>query len=695
MLCAATAGYVRAAEAIPALDDLAGDWMEAASLGNLPALNNFHGGLKIGSDLASVTSLNFPPFSQGSGSGVLRIGGRVHEAAWCRWYPYQLLRRTMLDGVQIECATRMVFEAEGVLFRLKLTNTTAEPKTLDLQLELDGRFRRFDETWSYPYPHASDGAFAAAMAQQGQVLLVRDAKSPARSAYAFARPPDRLQANGEKGEADWSITLPPRAERTVDCVLAIAGDDRRAVELAAGWAATFEATFQQAKDRWEARWREAFTPGNRHFSGHLPTLVTSDRKLRRVYYLSLLSVLMLERTNYPISNRVFVTCGPEWAVTLEYFWDTGLQPHVWALLEPVAMREHLKGWLAMDLHSCYARDYLSGHAVGPWYGANDLMVFRCLDAYLNVTGERAFLREQVAGKTVLQHIEAIALHGKRLARPGSPLGDYGGADNLLECVPTYIHRVPSLNAANVWMLRRAARLLEASGQKVRAEELRSEAARLLPAVLDLYVPGDGVWYSLHRDGSKVPLRHIYDFATVGRSIPEDLTPSMKKQMVAFVERELLTKNWLRAQSLADIAAAKSDRPDHGPMGSYDAWAAETIDVMWSFGYTDKALGLLHRIEELTYEGPFAQSHELLGRGHDARARIAHRGSEDCNAIATAAFADVILRALFGFRPELDEDLALFAPDVPRGFAGKLLHLRRGGKLYTISSGANGVRLNPE
>ena len=477
MLCVAAAGHVRAAEAVPALDDLAGDWMETASLGNLPALNNFHGGLKIGGDLASVEFLTFPPFSQGGGSGVLSIGGRVPKAACCRWYPYQVLRRAMLDGVQIESATRMVFEAEGVLFRLQLTNTTGQPKTLDLKLDLEGRIRRFDVTWPCPYPRPDDHAFAAATAQGGRVLLVRDAKSPARTAYAFARPPDRLQAVGEKGVAGWTVTLPPHASRTLDYVLAVAGDDRRAVASAAGWAAAFDATFQEAKDRWEGRWRDAFTPGNRHFSGHLPTLVTADRKLSRVYYLSLLSPLMLERTNFPVSNRVFATGGPEWAVTLMYFWDTGLQPHVWALLEPASMREHLKGWLAMDIYSCYARDCLSGHAVGPWYGANDLMVFRCLDAYLNVTGDRAFLGERVAGKTVLQHMEAIALHGKQLARPGSPLGDYGGADNLLECVPTYIHRVPSLNAANVWMLRRAARLLEAAGQKARAGELRSEAAR--------------------------------------------------------------------------------------------------------------------------------------------------------------------------------------------------------------------------
>lgn len=33
-----------------------------------------------------------------------------------------------------------------------------------------------------------------------------------------------------------------------------------------------------------------------------------------------------------------------------------------------------------------------------------------------------------------------------------PLTDYGTPANLLECVPTYQHKVPSLNAANAYMM---------------------------------------------------------------------------------------------------------------------------------------------------------------------------------------------------------------------------------------------------
>ena len=61
----------------------------------------------------------------------------------------------------------------------------------------------------------------------------------------------------------------------------------------------------------------------------------------------------------------------------------------------------------------------------------------------------------------------------------------------------------------------------------------------------------------------------------GLTIPEDLTPKMQGEMTDFVGRELLTDHWMRAQSLSDIAASQSNRPDHGPMGAFCAWPAET------------------------------------------------------------------------------------------------------------------------
>ena len=50
---------------------------------------------------------------------------------------------------------------------------------------------------------------------------------------------------------------------------------------------------------WKQRWADAFTPGNAHFSGNLPTLETDDAALRRNYYMGALTMLVLERTWLP------------------------------------------------------------------------------------------------------------------------------------------------------------------------------------------------------------------------------------------------------------------------------------------------------------------------------------------------------------------------------------------------------------
>ncbi len=284
-------------------------------------------------------------------------------------------------------------------------------------------------------------------------------------------------------------------------------------------------------------------------------------------------------------------------------------------------------------------------------------------------------------------------------RGGRTLADYGEAGNLLECVPTYIHEVPSFNAANVWMMRRVAEVQAAEGNAARAAQLRADAGRLLPAVMALYEPGNGVWDSLHRDGSRVQMRHVFDYTTIGLTIPDDLTPEMRWNMTGFVERELLVDHWMRAQSLSDVAAKQSNRPDHGPMGAFCAWPAETMAAMCEMGQFDKALDFLHRCADVTLEGPFCQSRELMGRTHDAQVRIAERGAHDVlsqtyNASNGGSFAETILRGFFGFQPDLLGGTPVPDPR-PRGFEGRLLNVRHGDRLIEIASSEKGLHVSAE
>jgi hypothetical protein len=679
---------------VPTLDELAGDWLPMSSLGSYPAINNFVGSLQVTDDLVGVKHLAFPPFSQGLSSATLRVNGRTLQATDSRWYAYQILRRNRSAELELETSVRMVCENRGVIFRLKLKNLRAVTQNVKVSMDLAGLVGKYESGWGYEFPAPKDeNEFTAGRSDDGSILLTRHTKSSARAAFAFVQRPDSLELEGSHGRVTWDVPVNPGQNRTIDFVMAVGDGDDETSHLASRWAQDFEENFDSAKTLWEKRFADVFVPGNACFSGNLPVLITSDAATRRIYYMSILSSMLgMLRTNFPLQPRVYVTCSPNYAVTLTYFWDSAMVPVLTALLDPVIMREQLKRWLTMNVYRCYAQDCYSGQSRGPWYSANDVSLFEMLQAYLLVTGDLALLDERAGEKTVTEHMRGLATHWKQLVMGNSSLADYGGADNLLECVPTYIHGVPSLNAANVGMMRAFADLTELRGDPGEAALLRNDAKNLSNAVLGLYVPGQGVWDCLQPDGKHLGVRHVYDFIMTGRWMSEDIPLSIRSEMVGFVNKELMTKYWLRALSLQDPAAPQSDRPDHGPMGAYDAWPPLALAAINRLGYQRDALDALRRFETVTHEGPFSQSHELLGKERDARARVAGRGWHNTNALCGGAFADVIIKSFFGFQPDWAGKRAFVDPESPRALEGRLVGLRWRGKLYTVTSDEHGVSM---
>ena len=108
--------------------------------------------------------------------------------------------------------------------------------------------------------------------------------------------------------------------------------------------------WNRAKRIWEERWRAAFAPGNNFFSGNAPLLRTSDAEIREIYYRSVLTLLVLLRTNL-WSDRTFITSG-ERAKGVVFYWDTSLFSTLFAMLEPEQMREQIKLFLEQDPHEC-------------------------------------------------------------------------------------------------------------------------------------------------------------------------------------------------------------------------------------------------------------------------------------------------------------------------------------------------------
>jgi hypothetical protein len=674
---------------IPTLDEMAGNWLPMQDVANPPDVNNFHDMLLVNRDLTSFfcypedwlwsgqPRFGYPPIT-------LTIDGKEYQATDCRWYPYRALRRNLdCAGLAIETDTRMINEQRAVLLRVRITGSITTNKA-QVALSVPG--------WLEP---------------DGISILNTNQRSGFVTIFRTAQKPDAVTRDNGMVHLIWNVEFQHGGEKAIEFV---AGDGQVAVlekvsENVTRWSTSFSAEFDGFKLCWEKRWADAFTPGNRHFSGNLPTLITDNAALRRNYYMGIVTLLELERTQFPVFPRSFITSG-ERAPGTQYYWDASMQSTVWALLEPVGMKATLRRWLAQNVRSgsyiCLTDttgfdtkqyDHITGYAF------NACTIFKTTFDYLRITGDSHFLDEKLAdGKTILQRMDEIAADWKSLVLPDSPLADYGENGNLLECAPAYIHRVASANAQNVWMMRQDAMFQELKGNLARANELRDEADELLPFILALYKSGDGVWHGLHKDGARVELRHCVDYIYVGNALARDLTPTMRREMTGFVKRELFTSDWMRAMSLHDAAAAISDRPDHGPMGAYDGWIPLTVGTMWRLGFPGDAFDFYCRTAAVTSEGPFAQAREFYGTNrtkYDAPVRIAERDGCMKECISGVAFADVVINIFFGFDPSLDGKTVLADPQMSRPFTGKLLHVSSREGEATISADKQGLHLRKE
>jgi hypothetical protein len=672
---------------VPSLDEMAGDWLSMKDVANPPDVNNFHDMLLINRGLTSffcnpedwlwgggdeVFHFGYPPVT-------LTIAGKEYPATECRWCAYRALRRnTNCGGLIVQTDTRMVNEQRAVLVRIEIANPGPTETNTELTLSVPGGL--------------IDGLSALNMKQRKGFV----------TAICPATKPDAVTNDNGVIHWQWNVLLPAGSSSKIEFVLGDGHTDEAPKVLAdvMRWSANFSKEFDGFKQCWEQRWADAFTPGNHHFSGSLPMLVTDNAALKRNYYMGILTMLELERTQFPVSPRSFITSG-ERAPGTQFYWDASMQSTVWALLEPAGMKATLRRWLVQNPRSgvCIDIARTNGFDANVYdritgYAFNACTIFKTTLDYLRVTGDTAFLDEKLEdGKTVLERMDEMATDWQTLVLPDSPLANYGENNNLLECAPAYVGRVASCNAQDVWMMRQDAALQDLRGHADRARELRDDAEKLLPAVLSLYKPGSGVWDGLHDDGKRVELRHCVDYIYVGNALANDLTPDMRREMTDFVKRELLMRDWMRAMSLKDAAAAHSDRPDHGPMGAYDGWPALTIGTMWRLGFPNDAFDFYCRTAKVTKEGPFAQAREFYGPRrdqYDAPVRIAEREGCMKECISGAAFADVVVNTFFGFAPSLDGKTVLADPQTPRPFTGKLLQVSFRGERFTISANKNGV-----
>ena len=585
-----------------------------------PGLTNQWGCAQASMDVSGVRSIAFPPFAQGEMNvaplgaggelltGVLYVDGEYFTATKTPidfvWQPDRIERRSRYKGLELKSTTIVPFRTMSVAVKLTVSNMTKARRKTEIKLAVNGGASKSVKPWNAAYsPGEYDNARTIDAGRNA--ILCRSIHSDAFVLQGSSPKPNKIEPSWLVYEFD----LAPGQSKSIVFVNAL-GQSAAAVQKDFDSVAnSFDAVAKATTDEWNRQLRAAFTPGNDVFSGHVPTLVTTDENVKRIYHSAVMSALYFRRTTpHSVYGTTYVTLMPRYWETTTFLWDISLSAMLLSMLDPAVLRRMMETWMELDVYKHFGTEFLTGAGVGPWYSVNDYAMSRMAKEYLRWTGDRAWLDKRVGGRRVIEHLYKYAEHWRDLNVNKHGLADYGGVTNLLEAVSSYVHEVAGLNAANVHNLRFAAELADFKGDERKAAAYRREADELGRRVLELYVPGKGIWKCRLPDGSYNEVHHCYDFGTTLMNIGDMMTTTQKREIVEFFKRELQTPTWMRALSTRDLDVTFSIRPDHQWTGAYCSWPALALSGLYAAGAVDVAFEWMKGLAKTSMQGPYAQAH---------------------------------------------------------------------------------------
>ena len=671
---------------IPRSADLASDVLTHTydDMFNPPGLTNFLGTAQVDLDVVAIRSVNFPPYSHGDCiTGQLYVDGRLARSyggtVEVVWRPDCVVRSTVVDGLTLRSVTACAPGRPAVVVRLELEG--APGRSVRLGFALDSTATRSGSGWLKPEPPSEPND-----------LRVVDNRIAGTGASASAVSLQGLDVPTvvDRSMLEATMVLDASGQGQLSYVHVLAEDLSDATTHFDACVADVPAVIAAAEDLWDKALADAFDPSSDGFSGSLPILETTNDALRKLYWWGVLGVIWFRRDNpASVLGRTYDTLMPRYWQTTTFIWDYSLSSLTHALLDPEPMRKHIEHWIDLDIHKHFGTEWLTGGPVGYWYSVNDFAMTRLVRDYVRFTGDSGFLDASVGPNPVAEHLHDWATAWRGL-RGEHALADYGGIDNLLECVSSYVHEVASFNAANLWCLRVAAEVADGSGDADRAELLRKEADEQAGHVNELYIEGAGFWHARQPDGSLVPVRHCYDFNIIGTTMADDLSESQRAEMVSFFQRELQTPTWMRALSPYDADAAFSVRPDHQWNGAYPAWPADASRALFALGRGDVALDWLPGLARTANQGPCGQAHFVeeaapLMSGGARKSPPQFPYLIDWSCSSSGSWVSLVLEGIFGLEIALDGTVTANPQVTALDPAARLTGLRVGSKTYDITA----------
>jgi hypothetical protein len=179
---------------------------------------------------------------------------------------------------------------------------------------------------------------------QRHALIIKALKSAAFMIQGAQPLPDKINLNG----LEFSIRLRPGDKKILQFVISIGENTNEAEKIYDSISSNITREIELARADWNEELRSIFTPGNSRYSGSLPTLVTEDTDILRLYLISILGLVYFKRDNpHSVYGRAYDTLMPRYWQSVTFIWDYALSAFTHALLDPAVMKKYLEKWMIL------------------------------------------------------------------------------------------------------------------------------------------------------------------------------------------------------------------------------------------------------------------------------------------------------------------------------------------------------------
>lgn len=607
-----------------------------------------------------------------------RIFGERIKTDHYTWLPYQVNQIGGVEGVRVTSSTTLLYGMRAGIVSLTFRNTTDETLDVPLQIVLNDP-DTYRTTLDYR-DKKNDWGFGVTRSKT-PVVTSTDHKGIVRAqgdhGIAIGNTLSAMVWEEATRRFLGSVKLGAGEEKTVHHIFCMDVTDQ-AVANRDAILANPDAFLERAASTYAASVKDIFDK--------LPELHSQNKALERLYYRSL-SILILNKFEIPefALSPYYATGSIKGGCYKNYLWNYAAVSELLPLFDPEANKAHILQFLRSGgLYNGHSFDPVTGEGTGSWYPVNQNLIIKMVYDHIKNTGDTDFLKEDVDGKSLLDHLIRNALHLSN-AKGGERLVDYGPRNDHLELRRefTYNHVMPDLNGLRYDNYHRVAELCMVVGR--RAPDLLKRAETIKKLLKDELWDADKEWFAFRDPRGRKDFRYTIQMFYLLNSgvIDEDIERGLLRRLN---EKEFLSPYGVHSLSKLDIGYDQVDI-DNGGGGTCTLFPPQIAELLYRDGRSSMADDIMKRIlwwgERLPY----------FGDSQVANA-IDYRKDTPLQAdIGTISVATSILFGMAGIQPGLDGTVSINpSSDLPGDYEiknfrifGATIGIRVEGDLFFVST----------